>query len=237
MRPSPARSPRVVTCGNYKISIAGPKSNPGFTPWITQFCSDPANSWYVPIDADWAADWFNQHGFNSLFDNFDEAIELIADQRTSNWDIYPDEQIHNIHVQATRLYGLLHGRWICQPRGMVHMKAKYEKGAFGQCPRSSCNGTKVLPMGTTLTPRRHSVKLDCPMCCDIYRCPKDNACDGAHFGPAFPHMFLFEYAQFDISKQFRPFARSAFGFKVRQQKSARPLVHAVNVREEEKIED
>jgi hypothetical protein len=49
-------------------------------------------------------------------------------------------------------------------------------------------------------------------------------------------MFLFEYPQFEVSQQFTPFYRSAFGFKVKMQRGARPLVHAVNVREEKKIE-
>jgi casein kinase II subunit beta len=228
--------PRILVFGSHQISIAPPTSASGVAPWITQFCQEPANSWYVPIDVDWAADWFNQHGISNHFDNFDEAIELIADRQSSKWESFTDEQIRDIHTQALRIYGLLHARWICQPRGMSLMKEKYDAGIFGQCPRFSCNGTKMLPMGTTLIPRRHSVKLFCPTCCDIYRCPPDRSIDGAHFGPAFPHMFLFEYSECDKCREFKPFERMAFGFKVRSARQSRALPHATNVHDVEQLE-
>jgi hypothetical protein len=50
-------------------------------------------------------------------------------------------------------------------------------------------------------------------------------------------LFFLEYPQFDVSKQFTPFYRSAFGFKARVPPGRRPVVHAVNDREEEKVEE
>jgi casein kinase II subunit beta len=89
-------------------------------------------------------------------------------------------------------------------------------------------------MGTTFVLRRHSAKLYCPSCCDIYRPPPAVTLDGAHFGPAFPHMFLFEFAQFDKSAQFKAFEMKAFGFKIHQ--TGRKSVHATNRHEVETIE-
>jgi casein kinase II subunit beta len=230
------RSPRIVVLGSYQISISPPSCHPSVDPWITQFCADPANAWYVPIEPDWTADWFNQWGISNLFDHFDEAIELICDQRISRWEYMADDQIHEIQSQALRIYGMLHARWICQPKGMSAMREKYERGLFGECPRFGCKGIRLLPIGTTLVPRRHSVKLYCPCCCDVYRAPPAFANDGAHFGPAFPHMFLFEYSQYDVSKEFHPVERTAFGFRVRQPPKSRPNIHATNTHETERIE-
>jgi casein kinase II subunit beta len=172
----------------------------------------------VEVDPEWAGDWFNQYGINDHFEDFDDAIDLICDKRSANtdWKNMKESQIHIIHQQATRIYGMLHSRWICQPKGMALVKAKYEAGVYGKCPRFLCGETPLLPMGTTLALRRHSAKLFCPTCCDIYRPPPDITLDGAHFGPAFPHMFLFEYKQFDRSEQFKAFEMKVFGFKVHQ---------------------
>jgi casein kinase II subunit beta len=117
---------------------------------------------------------------------------------------------------------------------MALMKVKYESGIYGTCPRFLCHGTKLMPVGTTLTLRRHSAKLYCPNCCDIYRPPAAVTLDGAHFGPAFPHMFLFEYGQFDKSREFKPFEMRAFGFKVR--KPPGRTVHESNQHEYETLE-
>jgi casein kinase II subunit beta len=186
----------------------------------------------VEIDRDWACDWFNQYGINDHFDDFDDAIDLICDKRSNTeWKTLKDQQLHSIHQQAMRIYGLLHSRWICLPKGMALMKAKYEAGIYGKCPRFLCADTNLLPMGTTLALRRHSAKLYCPNCCDLYRPPPAVTLDGAHFGPAFPHIFLFEFAQFDKSEQFRPFEMKVFGFKVHQ--AGPRSVHATNRHENE----
>ena len=206
-------------------------------PWIRQFCRQPQNSWYAAIDPEWAADWFNQYGINNHFDDFDLAIELISDHHSGNWSRMSETTITTVHQEALRIYGLLHARWICQPRGMAQMKEKYEKGVFGHCPRYSCKGTKVIPMGQTLTMLRHSVKMFCPNCSDIYRPPADFTLDGAHFGPAFPHMFLSEYQQFDKSRDFVKFEVKAFGFKIHRSKQDRFLVHDKNRHEDEYPED
>ena len=195
-------------------------------PWIRQFCHQ--NVWFAAVDADWAADWFNQYGINKSFDEFESAIELISDRHSDDWPKFSEEKITQIHQQALRIYGLLHARWICQPRGMAQMKEKYEQGVFGKCPRFGCHGTKVIPMGQTLTYRRHSAKLFCPKCYDIYRAPPEFVIDGAYFGPAFPHMFLSEYGQFDKHKDFKPFEAKAFGFKIHKSPHSPFKVHDSN---------
>lgn len=202
-------------------------------PWITQFCSKSQNSWFVQIEEDWAGDWFNQYGISSHFDDFDAAIELITDKHGKDWNNFTDEKIQSIHQQALNIYGRLHARWICQPRGMALMKEKYDSGIFGRCPRVSCNGVKTLPMGPTFTVHRHTAKLYCPKCNDIYRPPPPIMYDGAFFGPSFPHMFLSEYTDVDKTSEFKPFVMRAFGLKVHRSSKDRISVHDRNDYEEE----
>jgi casein kinase II subunit beta len=235
-RRSVASAHRIISVDGYEI-FAGPGSTipRSIKPWIQQFCGQ--NPWYVEIETEWAADWFNQYGISDHFEDFDDAIDLICDRRSGNteWKNLKDSLILTIHQQATRIYGMLHARWICLPKGMGLMKVKYDAGAYGKCPRFLCRDTNMLPMGTTLSLRRHSAKLYCPQCCDIYRPPPNVTLDGAHFGPAFPHMFLFEYGQFDTSNHFKPFEMKVFGFKVHQVGGKGP--HATNRHEVEVLEE
>jgi casein kinase II subunit beta len=109
------------------------------------------------------------------------------------------------------LYGLIHARWILQPRGLALMKDKFQTGAFGECPRFQCHEQWVIPIGESQQPRKHSAKVYCPKCGDIYR-PEGVTVDGAHFGSAFPHVFLIEYPQFNSRDQFEQFVPEIFGF-------------------------
>jgi casein kinase II subunit beta len=165
------------------------------------------------VDLDFAGDWFNHYGMKELVERFDEALELICDRHTKKWNNFAQETIREIHTQALKLYGLLHSRWIVQPRGLAQMKEKFEKGVFGECPRFSCNGQHVLPVGESGNPGCHSCKLFCPQCCDIYR-PDDVLVDGADFGTAFPHIFLIEFPRFNARSAFATFQPNVFGFRL-----------------------
>lgn len=225
-------APRIIEYDGFRL-FGGPcvKCPPSADPWIFQFCNLPQNRWYVAIDIDWVTDWFNQYGIRELFENFDEAIELISDQHSEKWKDFTEDKIKQIHVQATRIYGLLHARWITQPKGLYSMKKKYESGVFGQCPRVLCNGTNLLPMGTSSTLRKHAVKLFCPKCCDIYKAPKTPTIDGAYFGPAFPHLFLCEFVHFDTSDEFKPFDQKVFGFRVHMTPQSKYRPHISNIQD------
>lgn len=234
MKTSPRKfTPRISQINGFSIYVGPCSSCPSaIEPWIKQFCSMPDHKWYVPIDREWAADWFNNYGMKELFPNYDIAINIISDQHSDEWAYLSDEDVSAILVQARQLYGLLHARWICQTKGLNQMKKKYEAGIFGVCPRFNCKGKHLLPMGTTLKPRHHSVKLFCPECCDIYLSPPNMRLDGAHFGPAFPHIFLSEFTNFNTSSQFEPYQLVAFGFPIRNTRN-KYEPHSTNYHEDE----
>lgn len=212
-------------------------------PWITQFSNLPQNRFFVAVDREWAREPFNSYGIGDKMkqlykDNMSSfyykyAFQLINDQHDEKWSDFSEEEICKIHIAACRVYGLMHSRYIMQPEGLDKMKRKYEKAVYGKCPRYYCYGNKLLPVGVANSLRKRSVKLFCPCCCDIYNSSPDNCIDGAYFGTAFPHLFLFEFPQFDTSDKLKFFRYKVFGFRVHNY--PRKPVHNRNIYDDDYI--
>lgn len=234
----------IVQVDDYDIFVGNGKSPMYVKPWIDQHCEK--NPWFVKVDTNWALDWFNQHGFSSIITDFDDALSVLAlgspKEQSGSLSHYSGQDIVRIQAlnqQAQRLYGLLHARFICQPAGLNKMAELIRKGIYGKCPRTLCEGCPVIPVGTTLTMRRHSVKLFCPCCRDIYKSPSYPVIDGAYFGPAFAHIFIMDHAaEFKIYEdRFRPFVQKAFGFNIRRPPEFRKLPHHTNIHRSDRLED
>ena len=225
---SRAASARILHIEGFRIFNGPCKSCPVVVqPWIHQLCSQPQFSFYAEVDLEYASDWFNHYGLKEMVERFDEALELISDCHSKKWSELSEETVREILDDAIHLYGLIHARWIMQPKGLAQMKEKFEAGVFGECPRFACNGQKVLPIGETAIPHRHSAKVFCPKCRDVYR-PDGPAIDGAHFGTAFPHAFLIEFPALDVRKEFKTYEPSVFGFKIHQRLNERFMAHSRN---------
>lgn len=196
--------------------------------WISQFCRKKENKWYSKIKHEFAIDSFYYYGFGSYIPNLQLAKELICDQHSVFWDYLPDEDIKAIHDQAKQLYGLIHSKWICTRYGMAEMKKKIRDKRYGCCPRVNCKNCPLMPVGLSLIPNRHSAKLFCSCCSDIYDPPKDIKIDGAHFGPAFPANLMVTYGnEFDNRGFFKKYEFTAFGFDI-YDKDKRPTPHDSN---------
>jgi len=210
-------SPRLAHIAGFWTYVGPCTSCPSAVePWIKQFCALPEHKWYAEISVGWAGDWFNNHGMSERFPDYQTALGMVTDRHTGDWVTLSDAAHATITVQARQLYGLLHTRWITQVAGLAQMRRKHRKGVFGVCPRFNCHKQKLLPMGTTTKPGHHSVKLFCPKCRDIYVGPQAMRVDGAHFGPAFPHLFLAEFEDSDTSGDFVATAIKVFGFPVHE---------------------
>lgn len=182
--------------------------------WISQFCRKEENKWYSKIRHDFATDSFYYYGFQNYIPNLALTKELICDQHSVYWDYLPDEDIKALHDQAKQLYGLIHSKWICTRYGLSEMKRKIKDGRYGYCPRLMCKSNNLMPVGTTLVPNRHSVKLYCSCCSDIYKPPKKFRIDGAHFGPAFPAILLITIPDFDNRRFFKQYPFKVYGFDI-----------------------
>jgi casein kinase II subunit beta len=115
------------------------------------------------------------------------------------------------------------------------MKIKsFKKRRFGTCPRFYCKEAPLLPVGLSPFPNRHSAKLFCPRCADVYKPPADKIVDGAHFGPAFPSVFLVNFPKYDGRKHFANGQRTVFGFRIhREQDRLEMGPHASNRHKDE----
>ena len=128
---------------------------------------------------------------------------------------FKDQSFIEAYKSAIDLYGLVHSRFILSPRGMELMKKKYLFGAFGVCPRTSCNSQNAIPVGLDDYLSAAKVKIYCPKCEDIYIPKKKIAeLDGAFFGKSFPQVFLQTYPDLVPVSGPQPFLPKAFGFKL-----------------------
>ena len=85
-----------------------------------------------------------------------------------------------------------------------------------------CGGQAVLPVGQSDQPQKHTVKVYCPRCCDIFypRSSKNRATDGAYFGTTFPHLTVMAYADI-MPEPCQPYIPRIYGFKIHKDSPAR----------------
>ncbi|KFG54562.1 ck2 beta subunit, partial [Toxoplasma gondii FOU] len=120
--------------------------------------------------------------------------------------------------------------------GLQLLQQKYAQKQFGVCPNSACEGWALLPTALTDTPNKHTAKVYCAKCCELYHPPKGsrlNHLDGAYFGTSIAQIF---HMQFPF---LLPTARSStvspppyyvptvYGFKVSPQVKTRLRVQQV----------
>lgn len=209
--------PRIVETDGYRIFTGPCKSRQDdVDPWIIQFCAKPANNWYCVIEWAYASDVFNSYGLDKYIPNFEMAREMICDRHSRAWRHLTDEDILVLHEQAKQLYGLIHARWICTIPGQHLMRRKIIKRRFGLCPRFYCNEMPLMPVGLSPHPNRHSAKLFCSRCNDIYEAPERKRIDGAHFGPCFPAVFIVANSDCDGTRRFVRPRLELYGFKLRR---------------------
>jgi casein kinase II subunit beta len=183
--------------------------------WISQFCKKEEHNWFCRISLDYAEDSLSIYGLGTYIPNIRYALEMICDKHSMIWRYLNDEELGVLHEQAKQLYGLIHARWICTSEGLERMKRKIHRKTYGVCPRVRCLGMPLLPMGSSPIPNRHSAKLFCGKCCDIYVAPKNIRIDGAYFGPSFPAVFLIGHPEFDMREKFVVGDLKLFGFRMK----------------------
>ena len=180
--------------------------------WVDWFLSQKCNQCFIKIDHSFITDNFNVYGLRQKVPRFKEAIAMICGP-------YYETDDEDLVYQATRLYGLLHARFITTVNGLEKMKAKYISGSFQNCPRFLCEGFQCLPYGCSEVEGEGTLKMYCPNCGDVYDpCASYfNKIDGAYFGPSWVHIFLQHVPRFVPKAPPRVYVPRIFGFKLSKQ--------------------
>lgn len=185
--------------------------------WISNYCSLFGHDYFVEVAQEFIEDEFNLTGLASIVPFYRESLDMILDFEPEHEIAVNDMAL--VQHSAELLFGLIHQRFILTKQGLAMMAEKYEKKAFGVCPRYRCDGMHLLPVGTVDTPGLETVRLYCPCCADVYLPTSSRYLniDGAFFGTTFPGMFIERYSEVDKQVRLRrneQFQLKLFGFKV-----------------------
>ncbi|KAJ1913165.1 casein kinase 2 regulatory subunit [Mycoemilia scoparia] len=186
--------------------------------WVSWYCSLDGHEYFCPVPEDYIEDEFNLTGLSYAVTYFHDAIDRILDteEYSGAYEDRDEEDNRIIDQDAEVLYGLIHARFIITREGMELMSQKYERGDFGVCQRTRCQGTYVVPCGVSDILKEDSVKLYCPNCQDIYNPPsyRFQGLDGAYFGTTFPHIFFMTFPDYVPELPPSVYTPTIFGFRV-----------------------
>ena len=156
-------------------------------------------SWLVEIDDYFLQSTVSYYDLNNFVPSYRYAVSIIKGRRIDTSEM-SKQQVDSLVKSCKLLYGLLHQRYVISEDGIRKLFSKYKRGVYGTCPRVSCSGKGLIPMGFWNEPGKGKVKCWCPQCHDIYNANSD--LDGAFFGPDLPIMF---HKISDIPIKYRPF--------------------------------
>jgi casein kinase II subunit beta len=144
------------------------------------------SSWLIEIDDYYLQSSVSYYDLNRKVTSYSRAAEVV---KGYSFDLSgaSQSQISRLAVATARLYGLLHARFCVTEEGASKLSQKVAMGTYGTCPRVSCKGARLLPVGLTAEPDRDKVKLYCLKCHDVYNSQSD--LDAAYFGPDIPIMY------------------------------------------------
>ncbi|CAM9447272.1 unnamed protein product [Chrysoparadoxa australica] len=184
--------------------------------WISWFVNLRGNEYFIEVDEDYIQDDFNLTGLSAIVPYYDYALDMILDVEMPVHQGLSEEQQEVVESAAEMLYGLIHARYIVTTRGMAGMADKFQRGAFGRCPRVYCQGQHSLPIGLSDIPCNCTVATYCPRCQDIFH-PKSSRqanVDGAYFGTTFSHLFLMTHPDLIPTASRQKYVPRIYGFKI-----------------------
>ncbi|EAY12950.1 Casein kinase II regulatory subunit family protein [Trichomonas vaginalis G3] len=160
--------------------------------WIDNFLCQPGSEWFCQIPEAYLNDGFNLYGLESSECHGKLAYKQLLGGTDSS-DSFDSDSEDEIEKETEHLYGLIHARFIFSEEGLFQMIKKFREGVFGLCPRLSCNGTHLLPIGLNDKPNKSNVKLYCFKCQQLYNPDAvHEMIDGAYFTRSFPQYLLME---------------------------------------------
>ncbi|CCK70076.1 casein kinase 2 regulatory subunit CKB1 KNAG_0D03300 [Huiozyma naganishii CBS 8797] len=223
--------------------------------WIPSFCARFGHEFFCQVPVEFIEDDFNMTSLPQEVPHYRKALDLILDLETMSEDegsptaadsIETDDPASRsiIEHSAEQLYGLVHARFILTKQGLQAMAEKFDHKVFGTCPRYYCSGMQLLPCGLSDTVGKHTVRLYCPSCQDLYL-PQSSrylCLEGAFWGTSFPGVFLKHFKELEDyveRKSKESYSLKVFGFKISDQAISGQRMHWLRQypeTEEEKLE-
>lgn len=217
-----------------------------FDEWIPSFCSRFGHEYFCQVPTDFIEDDFNMTSLSQEVPHYRKAMDLILDLEAMSEEEEEDDgndkntsnnnasnngsndknnkssQLVNksiIEHSAEQLYGLIHARYIITKPGLQSMAEKFDHKEFGTCPRYYCGGMQLLPCGLSDTVGKHTVRLYCPSCQDLYlpQSSRHLCLEGAFWGTSFPGIFLKHFKELEEyveKKNKEAYDLKVFGFKI-----------------------
>jgi len=118
-----------------------------------------------------------------LNENEDEEASILT---------HPLIPPHAIQQAAEALYLMVHARFVSSPRGLDALRRiLLNSPVFGKCPRIQCQGTMLLPYGTSndFTSNARACQRYCPSCGNLWHCWESKT-DGCAWGPSLCYLLL-----------------------------------------------
>lgn len=130
-------------------------------------------------------------------------IYRLALQLLLNEDEYEEDSIlthpliplQAIQQAAEALYLMIHARFVCSPRGLDALRRiLLNSPVFGKCPRIPCEGTMLLPYGSSsdFTSNSQTCQRYCPSCGNLWNFWESKT-DGCAWGPSLCYLLLMAY--------------------------------------------
>lgn len=177
--------------------------------WCDWFHTQKRNKYFLIVPKEFYTDNFNLYGLKNKFENFRVLYSMIKGS-------IPRGTKEELLEEASRLYGLIHARFINSQQGLRCMLDKYNSDSFPKCPRVLCYGARCLPYGCSEVPNTSCLHMYCPCCGDVYKSDSKEFrdIDGVYFGPSWVHLFVNKYPSVAKARSKEIFVPKVFGFEI-----------------------
>lgn len=187
--------------------------------WIKWFCSLHGNDCLCEVDLAFIVEK-NLRGLSEQVDDFKRTLAIVRGAKPKDSDQM--SQSNEVHKNASKLYFLIHQRFILTPEGLRIMRDMYREQLFGICPRVYCRRQPVVPYGVSNEAGVDFVKIYCPRCQDLYRPSQKgkythseaSALDGAAFGKVFAQRFFTDFKDDHSTANLVHYVPKVYGFRL-----------------------
>jgi casein kinase II subunit beta len=189
------------------------------TEWIRKFCSLPGNERLCEVPLSFIEDPLLVGAVIrcAMDEKMDpaSALRLIMGKQSRNQG-WTDAEIASTEDKTQYLYTLIHAKYVTSNIGLKEIRQSFERADFGRCPRISCAGYPLLPIGLDDKPRRSLCHCFCGACRELYRpqTPQLEDLDGAYFGPTLPHLFFQRNVDLAPVRANSTYIPRIFGFRI-----------------------